>query len=67
MQHEPTKRALAAAWILAMGVAGFVANITSIRGWLLLAAVAFGPPLVTLFLWKAPPQTMSESIREARR
>jgi hypothetical protein len=67
MELENTKRVVAAAWILVAGVAGFVANITSITAWGLLAAVGLGPPLIMLLLWKNPPQTMSESIREARR
>jgi hypothetical protein len=67
MEYEPTKRVLAAAWIVATGVAGFVANLTSLTAWVVLAAVGLGPPLIMLLLWKNPPQTITESIREARR
>jgi hypothetical protein len=67
MELEDTKRIVGAAWILVAGVAGFVANITSVTGWGLLASLGFGPPLIMLLLWKNPPQTISESIREARR
>jgi hypothetical protein len=67
MELEHTKRAIAAAWIVVAGVAGFVANITSVTAWIVLAALGFGPPLIMLLLWRNPPQTISESIQEARR
>jgi hypothetical protein len=67
MELEHTKPAIAAAWIVAAGVAGFVANITSVTAWVVLAALGFGPPLIMLLLWRNPPQTISESIQEARR
>jgi hypothetical protein len=34
---------------------------------IVVAAVAVVPPLVARSLWRAPDQTISESIRDARR
>jgi hypothetical protein len=35
--------------------------------WALLAGVALLPPLVMMWRWNTPAQTMSEIIQEARR
>lgn len=56
-----------AAWLLALCAVGLAAEMTSVLGWTVLAGLAVLPPLVMLRLWSGPPESMSESIREARR
>ena len=67
MQLEHTKAMLAGAWILAAIVLGVVGGVTSVGARLVLAGVALVPPLAILLFWHGPSQTMSESIRQARR
>ncbi len=67
MQLEHTKRTVAIGWIMAAFLLGLALNVRSTTGWGLLAAVALGPPLIMMLLWKAPAQTTSESIQNARR
>lgn len=67
VQRHHMKSALAAVWILAAGVTGVVADVTSVGAVSLLLVVALLPPLIMLFRWRDPPQTLSESIQEARR
>jgi hypothetical protein len=38
-------------------------DVTSVTAWITLVAVAVLPPIVLLRMWRAPAQTMSESIR----
>ena len=58
---------IAALSIIAAGAFGFLAPVSTPSGWFMLAAVATAPPLVFMHYWKRPPQTMSESIKEAIR
>lgn len=58
---------IAAVWILAAGVTGVMAGVTSVGAVSLLIVVGLLPPLIMLFRWRDPPQTLSESIQEARR
>lgn len=67
VQLRPTKSAVAAAWILAAGVIGVMANVRSVGAAILVVGLGLVPPLVMLFRWRDPPQTLSESIQEARR
>jgi hypothetical protein len=67
MPLEYTKAIFAISWILAVCAVGFTAGATSVSGWSALAVIAVLPPVVMLLLWNDPPQSMSESIREARR
>jgi hypothetical protein len=46
---------------------GYVLGATSLVGLAVLVAMALTPPVVMMRLWRAPSQSMSESIREARR
>jgi hypothetical protein len=66
MKLEYTKVGFAG-WLLAMGAIGLAADVTSVPGWTALAGLALLPPAFMLRLWNDAPQTMSESIREARR
>lgn len=67
MQNHHLKSVLAAVWILAAGVTGVMAGVTSVGAVSLLIVVGLLPPLIMLFRWRDPPQTLSESIQEARR
>ena len=67
MHTDHVKAALIGAWILAVGVLGYVLGTTSLAGWTVLAVVSVIPPVVIMRLWRAPSQSMSESIREVIR
>jgi multisubunit Na+/H+ antiporter MnhG subunit len=67
MQTDYVKTALMGVWILAVGVLGYVLGATSFVGWTVLVAMALTPPVLMTRLWRAPSQSMSESIREALR
>jgi hypothetical protein len=67
MTSENVKTLLLAAWLLAVCVAAIVIGVTSVPNWLAVVAAAIVPPLVVRQFWRAPEQTMSESIHEARR
>ena len=54
-------------WVLAVCAIGLVAGVTSTLALLTLAAVALMPPLLMRRILKGPGQSMSESIRAARR
>ena len=44
---------------------GFLAPVTTVSGWFVLAVAATAPPLLFMHYAKPPAQTMSESIRKA--
>jgi len=67
MQTDNLKAALIGAWILAVGVLAYILGTTSLAGWTALAVVSVIPPVVIMRLWRAPSQSMSESIREVMR
>ena len=67
MHTDHVKAALIGAWILAVGVLGYILGTTSLAGWTVLAVVSVIPPVVMMRLWRAPSQSMSESIREVIR
>ena len=67
MQLHTMKAALATAWVAAVSLVGIAANVRSTASWVVLACVALLPPVAMAFLWNAPRQTMSESIREVLR
>jgi hypothetical protein len=67
VERHHAKSALAAVWILAAGVTGVMADVTSVGAVSFLFVVGLLPPLIMLFRWRDPPQTLSESIQEARR
>jgi len=67
MQLQRTKRRLAVVWILVAGAAALAADVASVGGGILAVSFAFVPPLIMLLRWNEPPQTLSESIHEARR
>ena len=68
MTLQRIKMTLSAAWVLA--ALALAIAIGADMSWVkmtALAAIALVPPLAILLLWNDPPQTMSESIHEARR
>lgn len=67
MQSRSIKTVSAATWMFAVGIGGVIANLNSRASWAALVGIAIVPPLVMMRLWKDPPQTMSESIQDARR
>ena len=67
MFSEKTKTLLFIAWSIAVCLAALAIGITSVLNWIVVACVAVVPPLVVRSFWRAPEQTISESIHEARR
>ena len=67
MQLVSLKAGLATLWVSVTLIAGIVGNVDSAVSWTALASIAIVPPIVVMWRWNAPPQTMSESIQEARR
>ena len=67
MQLRSIKAIVAMLWVSAVCAAAIAGSVQSVSGWTLLAVVAVVPPLVMMWLWDHPAQTMSESIQQARR
>lgn len=67
MQLRSIKAIVAMLWVAAVCAAAIAGSVQSVSGWTLLAGVAVVPPLVMMWLWNDPAQTMSESIQQARR
>ena len=66
MTLEYTKVTFAVS-LLAMCAVGFGAGVTSVGAWTVLIGLALLPPIFMMRVWSDPPQTMFESIQEARR
>ncbi|MCL4813748.1 MAG: hypothetical protein KJ061_14745 [Vicinamibacteraceae bacterium] len=67
MKLQYIKLTLATVWALAAIVGALTAGVGSSGGWITAAALGLLPPLAMWRLWNDPPQTMSESIQQARR
>ena len=67
MTFAYAREGIAAVWILILVVVGLVMGITSMSGWLTLAGLALISLVILQRLWRAPEQTLSESINKARR
>ena len=65
MQLVSIKAIIAMALGLVLSITGIAGNPNSFSSWTVLAAVAILPPLVVLWWWNDPRQTMSRSIQEA--
>jgi hypothetical protein len=61
------KLVLATICVSAALVAVLTGNIDSLSSWAVLLGVGLLPPLVLIWRWNDPGQTLSESIQEARR
>ena len=67
MQLVSIKAIIALLWVSTVSVVGIAGNLNSVASWTVLAGVAVVPPLVMMWRWNDPRQTMSETIQEARR
>ena len=67
MQLVSIKPIIALLWVLAVFVIGIARNLDSFSSWTVVTGVAVVPPLVMMWRWNGPRQTMSESIQEALR
>lgn len=67
MQLDSIKGIVSAVWVSAICTMGMAGNVRSTSGWAILAVLAVLPPLVMMWRWNNPRQTMSESIRQALR
>ena len=67
MQLVSIKRIIAMLWVFAVFVIGIAGNLDSFSSWTVVTGVAVVPPLVMMWRWNDPRQTMSESIQEALR
>ena len=67
MLSENTKTLLYVAWGIAVCLAAIAIGFTSVPNWIIVACVAIALPLVVRRFWRAPEQTISESIHDARR
>ena len=67
MHFQQAKTGIGALWIVAAGIVATMGPAFSVTRALLLAVLGLVPPLLMLVLWNPPTQTLSESIREARR
>ena len=52
---------------IAVCLGALAIGMTSVPQWIVVALVAVVPPLVVRRFWRAPEQTISESIHDARR
>jgi hypothetical protein len=52
---------------MAICVAGRIAELHTARIWAVVAALAIVPPIVMMWRWHGPEQTLSQSITTARR
>ena len=67
MQLVSIKAIIAMLWASTVTVVGIAGNLNSVTSWIVLAVVAVVPPLVVMWRWNDPRQTMSESIQEVLR
>ena len=67
MQLVSIKAVIGMLWVSTVSVVGIAGNLNSVTSWIVLAVVAVVPPLVVMWRWYDPRQTMSESIQEVLR
>jgi hypothetical protein len=67
MFSDNTKTLLFIAWSIAVFLAAIAIGVTSVLNWIVVACVAVALPSVVRRFWRAPEQTISERINEARR
>ena len=67
MQLTSLKAVSAIVWVSAVCIAGIAGHLNALSSWTTLVGVAVLPPLVMMWGWTNPRQTMSESIQEALR
>jgi hypothetical protein len=67
MLSDNNKTLLFVAWAIVVCLAAIAIGINSVPNWMVAASVAVVPPLVVRRFWRAPDQSISESIHNARR
>jgi hypothetical protein len=67
MSSENIKTLVYVAWAIGVCVAAIASGITSVPNWIAVTCAAIVPPAVVRHFWRTPEQTISESIRDARR
>lgn len=67
MELTSIKAVIAMLWVSAVSILGIAGNVDSLSSWTVLAGVAVVPPLIMMWRWNDPRQTMSEAIQEALR
>jgi hypothetical protein len=67
MQLVSVKLIIVMLCVSAAFIIGISGNVDSFSSWTFLAGLAVVPPLILMWRWNAPRQTMSESIQEALR
>ncbi len=67
MQPLLIKTIIALLWVSTVSVVGIAGKLNSVTSWIVLAVVAVVPPVVVMWRWNDPRQTMSESIQEVLR
>ena len=67
MYSDTKKMQLFVTWVMLVCLAGIALGSNSVSNWIVVACMAIVPPLVARSFWRVPAQTISESIRDARR
>jgi hypothetical protein len=67
MTLENRKRLLALLWIAAIAAVAVFTGIPRSMAWLSVVVLGIGPSILLLYVWRVQPQTITESIQEARR
>ena len=67
MQRQHPRVVAAAAWVLTTGLIGVLTGASSVGAVAFLVGCGLVPPLLMLYGWREPPQTLTESIRKALR
>jgi len=67
MQIASIQPIIATLWMSAVSIAGIALKLDSFSSWTVLAAAAVVPPLVMVWRWNDPRQTLSETIQDALR
>ena len=62
-QLTPLKSAVAVLWLIAVGLLGILAPVTTTTGWLMVAGFGLMPAIFMFRAWRQPAPTMSESIQ----
>jgi hypothetical protein len=67
MTTNNARQVVAAGWILILFAVGLLAQVTTASGWAVMMLLAGSSLIILRVLWRDPAQTLSQSIREARR
>jgi len=67
MISENNKTLMIIVWSVAVVLTAIALGVTAVSNWVVVACLAGVLPLVVRILWRAPEQTISERINEARR